>query len=88
MTKFYNEIPQLNLQYLHVDDKCALFIWINFVIHASTSIFAFKCHILNLMKGMKKREKKHTQKEWKQQQEKRKKRKKKLTYKLINFLKK
>ncbi len=40
------------------------------------------------MKGMKKREKKHTQKEWKQQQEKRKKRKKKLTYKLINFLKK
>jgi hypothetical protein len=30
--------------------KCAFFIWINFEIRAPTSIFAFKWHILNLMK--------------------------------------
>jgi hypothetical protein len=55
MTKLYNEVPQLNLQCLHVDDKMFIvYFWINFVIHASTSIFAFKWHIINLMKEGKK----------------------------------
>lgn len=53
--------------------KCALFIWINFVIHASTSIFALKWHIINLMKEGTKKKKKKKEDAWKQEEAKEKK---------------
>jgi len=55
--------------------KCALFIWINFVIHASTSIFALKWHIINLMKEGTKKKKKKKEEAWKQEEAKEKEKK-------------
>lgn len=37
--------------------KYAMFIWAYPTMHVSISIYAFRCHILNLMKGGKKKKK-------------------------------